>query len=343
MTGSGVVHRPVALSTVVYNGSTDGDPWNSYWAGGRRASTFAGGGPQDAALEIFWGRHFDELLGDNTTADTHLLDIGAGSGAVTGFAFEAAQRLGCPLAVSCLDTSAAALALVAEKHAGVKTVCASAADIPLSDGSIEAVVSQFGIEYAGINAASEAGRILRPGGSLALVMHHQDGAIYRECRANADALDTTLDSGVLTAFKNLLLRACELREGRGRPKDFAKADKALAPGVQALESIIREQGKDCCGGSLFRLYTDIAHMYGRPYSYEASEIKKWVKRAKQELGAFRARMQSMLDAALDERTLALWRSALTEAGLRLEDTQSLTMGEQQEVAAWVIRGEKSGA
>jgi SAM-dependent methyltransferase len=319
----------------------DADAWDSYWTGGRRAGTFAGGGPQDAVLEAFWRQHFNALLsGGRATA--RLLDIGAGSGAVTGFALRTARDLLRPLEVTCLDCSGAALSLVAQKHAAVTTLCASAADIPSGDDSFDAVASQFGIEYAGIGAAREAARVLRPGGSLALVLHRRDGAIHRECEGNAEALDATLASGVLPAFGRLMHCACELRAGRGSRDAFEGADRDLAPAVGKLEAVIREHGRDCCAGSLFRLYADIAHMYGRPYNYEANDSEQWVERAGRELRDFRARMQSMLNAALDEAALEDWRSTLEEAGLQLDETRSLHMGEQREPAAWVLTGLRRG-
>ena len=52
-----------------------------------------------------------------------------------------------------------------------------ATELPLPDSSFDFVVSQFGVEYAGIDAFIEAARLVKPGGQLSLLCHYQDGYI----------------------------------------------------------------------------------------------------------------------------------------------------------------------
>lgn len=319
-----------------------GADWDSYWAGGERAGTFADGGPQDQALEDFWLDYFSALArADND--QVRVLDVGCGSGAVTGFALAAGRDQQQQFRLSCVDQSAAALSLVKQQYPDVQTLCSSAAELAVTDGSFDALVSQFGIEYAGVDAAGEAARVLRSGGQLRLIMHKTGAAIYQECAANTRALDTTLASGALDAFLSLLRCAADLRVGLGSPPAFEAADRALAPRVKVLEKLLKEQGKDICGGSIFRLYADIAHMYGKIYQFDLGEVEEWAAKVGGELQRFRGRLQSMLDAAVDADELDEWMNAFGAAGLQMDPPQTLSMGESGETAAWVLSGIRQGS
>ncbi len=339
MTGSVAVPRLVAPSKVAYKPANTGvacDPWDSYWTNSKRVGEAGVGGPKDEALQAFWGAFFIAFLAAEATGQ-RILDLGSGDGAVTAFALNARTGSTDP-EVHCLDISPAALALVRAQYPSITPICASAASIPVPEGHFHAVLSQFGMEYAGIGAVAEAARVLRPGGQFAAVLHQRGGAIHDECRATADALQSTLDSGVLGAFSAFLHSACALRDQSGSEDSFNVADRALAPRIQALEAILKDTGTDGAGKLPFAIYRDIAHMYRRPYSYSAPDIEQWVRRVEEELIAFRDRMEAMVSAALDESALAQWRGALDEAGVALEPSESLAMGADQRSAAWVLRG-----
>ena len=179
---------------------------------------------------------------------------------------------------------------------------------------------------------------LSPGGRFAAVLHQRGGAIFEECQTTAEALQATQDSGVLGAFSTFLNSACALRDGHGTQAEFAAADKALAPCVQALEAVLRRVGREGAGGMIFGIYSDIAHMYQRPYNYSADDVTQWTHRVDGELQAFEHRMRAMIDAALDEAGLNNWRRELDLAGVELAPSATLAMGPQQRSAAWILQG-----
>lgn len=314
------------------------NPWDSYWTNSKRVGEAGVGGPKDEALQRFWSAFFVASLPAEPAAP-RILDLGSGDGAVTAFALNTGPGSTAP-EVHCLDISPAALAMVRERYPSITPICASAANIPVPDGHFHAVLSQFGMEYAGIGAVAEAARVLRPSGQFAAVLHQHGGAIHDECQSTAEALQSTLDSGVLGAFGTFLHSACALRDQRGSEESFNAADRALAPRIQALEGILKKVGGQGAGEPLFAIYRDIAHMYRRPYAYSAPDIERWVTRVEEELLAFRDRMVAMMNAALDEQALTRWRGALQESGIALEPSESLAMGADQRSAAWVLRGER---
>ncbi len=340
MTGNAVALRLVAPSKVAYKpaeAGITGDPWDSYWANSKRVGEVGVGGPKDEALQQFWSAFFVALLSAGAS-QPRILDLGSGDGAVAGFALEAAASESHAIEVHCLDLSPAALSLVKRQFPAIVPLCASAADIPTANGRFHAVVSQFGMEYAGIDAVAETARVLSPGGRFAAVLHQRGGAIFEECQAIAEALQATQDSGVLDAFSTFLKSACALRDGHGTQAEFAAADKALAPCVQALEAVLRRVGREGAGGMIFGIYSDIAHMYQRPYNYSADDVAQWAHRVEGELLAFEHRMRAMTDAALDEAGLNNWRRELDLAGVELAPSATLAMGPQQRSAAWILQG-----
>jgi len=61
--------------------------------------------------------------------------------------------------------------------------------LPFPDASFDAVVSQFGLEYADTStAALEVGRVLRPDGRLQLIVHHRSGPIVAHNLPRREAL-----------------------------------------------------------------------------------------------------------------------------------------------------------
>lgn len=319
--------------------NSDAQAWEDYWAGTRRAGIIPEIGARDPSLRDFWLPFFTSCaLADD--GQTRVLDLGCGHGAVTGLAESVARNNLRHFRITCLDVSEAAIDLVKAQHPEVAAVCASADDIPLPDDFFDHVVSQFGIEYAPLEAAGEAARVLRPGGTVAFLMHLKNGAIWEECRANRDALEGVHDSGVLPAFIRLIEEGLALRQGRTSRDAFEQADRDLAPCVQAMEGVIQAHGKDIGGGMVFRTYADIAHMYRKMNAFEPAEVIAWADRVQAAMAAWRERMQSMLDAALDETALSAWRDRLAAGGIAVDEPTRLAMGEPARDGAWVLRGVK---
>lgn len=62
--------------------------------------------------------------------------------------------------------------------------------LPFGNCQFDAVCSQFGFEYSDTEAtAREVMRILRPGGTVQLLVHHADGAVVRQSIRRRSALD----------------------------------------------------------------------------------------------------------------------------------------------------------
>jgi len=115
-----------------------------------------------------------ELLTAITHAPSLVLDVGCGTGrAAIALANRAIQVVG-------LDLSEPMLRMAAKKPGGEKVnwICGNAVELPLADGSFDAVICLFATlgmianGSARQHALDECRRVLRPGGKLILHVHN---------------------------------------------------------------------------------------------------------------------------------------------------------------------------
>ena len=137
--------------------NTTADDWSNYWRGRTAESSGAAlvgaGVESDAELSAFWQAVFS-----SASSEAQVLDLACGAGSALRHAADAGIRR-----IAGADISSDALKALEKAVPGAITTECSAADTPFEDGMFNYVVSQFGIEYAGLLAATkEAARLLAP-------------------------------------------------------------------------------------------------------------------------------------------------------------------------------------
>jgi len=304
--------------------------WDSYWRDTRENAAHKEGGPQDAILAEFWRPLLSAQLEANP--GLRVLDLACGNGAVTGFVREISPLL----TVHCCDYSLQALLELERRHPGNSRVVADADRLPYAGASFDLVASQYGVEYAGAEAIVEAARLVAPGGTLALLLHVSEGAIYKECEHNRDVVSAIRALDVLTLARNAFAAGFSLNAGSGTPRAFKQAEQAFTPAVRGLEGILREFGPTVAGGLPGQLYQDIAHMYRRMSAYKPADVFNWLQGMAAELDAYQGRMQSMLDAALPRDRLLALQAKLTAGGFDGVPLRSLAVSDQSPAAAWAL-------
>ncbi|HIG44260.1 MAG TPA: class I SAM-dependent methyltransferase [Gammaproteobacteria bacterium] len=307
--------------------------WDVYWTGTHENAAHQEGGPQEEVLERFWLTFFAENSADNCSRERQrLLDMACGNGAVTGFA----SRGIADFHSFCLDTSVNALLELGKRYPETICITADALHTPFLSNSFDLVVSQFGIEYAGIDTFDEAARLLAPGGSFGAVIHLHEGAIYRECSDNLNAINAIMQSRLLKLARNTFSAGFALNAGTGSVKAFKTAERKLKPAVRALESMLQEMGSNVAAGLAQQLHEDIAYMYKRMGAFDKREVISWLDGMVKELRAYRGRMTSMMSSAVDKDAMKAIKQNLETKGLVQQRCETLGMGPEQQPAAWVI-------
>ena len=127
--------------------------------------------------------------------NVHVLDVGCGTGVVGRLLIEANASL------QVVGIDSAELPPV-QQHPRLKILPGIAIEtVPALDHPCDAVVSQFGYEYADIHAAAtQLARILRPGGQLSFVIHHSESPIVRGDRQHRKALRAMMGDGLREPF-----------------------------------------------------------------------------------------------------------------------------------------------
>ncbi|WP_290740474.1 class I SAM-dependent methyltransferase [Haliea sp.] len=304
--------------------------WDTYWRGTRENAAHREGGPQEPVLAAFWASFFQTALA--TGNPPALLDLACGHGAVTGHALQVSPSL----APCCSDYSLSALQGLQQRYPSARCVVADAGHTPFADASFDLVVSQFGVEYAGPEAPYEAARLVATGGTLALLVHVEGGAIYRECADNRDTVMALRALNVLGLAQAAFDAGFALNAGIGTPEAFKAAERAFTPAVRGLEQLLQTRGPQAAGGLLQQLYTDIAHMYRRMSAYAPEDVRYWLGGMDGELTAYIGRMQSMLDAGFSRAGMDALAERLGAAGFSLRELSQLRVSEQAQAAAWVL-------
>jgi ubiquinone/menaquinone biosynthesis C-methylase UbiE len=313
-----------------------GKAWEEYWQRAHEAAAHRGGGPQEAVLERFWSSFFSEAF--SRLRGARVLDVACGNGALTRLALEAArQSPGTFAFVVAVDRSPAALHDLGKRFASVPRLLSDARRFPFPDGSFDIVASQFGLEYAGVEAVEEAARVLAPRGALAAVLHLTGGSIYRECAVNLEAMRAVRESGILPLTAEYFRAGKSAERDPGLVNAFRAEEVRFAAAVRAVDEVLVRHGEAVAGGTVYRMYADVARMYGNARAYDAQDVADWCVNMAAEVEAYSQRMSSMLGAAIDAGLMEHLAARLAARGLAVRLREPLLMGVGvQEPAAWAL-------
>jgi SAM-dependent methyltransferase len=314
--------------------SSDVEHWDDYWRAWDKSTSKEEAGARDPAPLRHWAAYFEREFFANRQPS--LIDIACGHGPVTGVAIEAAKRTGVSLDAYCADYSQSAVDELRRRYPGVEGVVCDARAIPFADRRFDYVVSQFGIEYAGTDAFSEAERLVADGGALEALVHLADGQIHAECADNFAVVVALRESDFMILARAAFEAGFALLAGRVSNADFQAADKQLAPAVEAAKQLLREKGPTAAGGLLTTLYRDIGYMYTRLQNYVPDEVFAWFDGMAAELVSYEGRMASMTRSAVDDKDIRAIVEQLASAELVVEDPAILSLAESGKPAAWIL-------
>lgn len=140
-------------------------------------------------VDAHWAR-----LADALPRAAHVLDLACGAGVVGTTLLRRRDDLQVA-GVDWADVPVAALPGLTI-HPWV-----SMEDLPFGEGSFDAAVSLFGVEYGDIGRiAGELARVLKPGARFSFLVHHRDSEILREGGLRRRALRDALSGKMKAAF-----------------------------------------------------------------------------------------------------------------------------------------------
>lgn len=160
--------------------SAQREAWGHYWRSGGADSCFAGSVPVDTST--VWQPFLAAL-----PAGSRILDMGCGGGALTRQLLDAEGDY----RVTGIDYAPDLPAIE-----GAELVRSALETQPFEPDNFDAVVSQFGIEYADLaSVVAEMSRVLLPAGRFGCLMHHAEGAVVTQAETEVRALSDLLAEG----------------------------------------------------------------------------------------------------------------------------------------------------
>ena len=284
----------------------DADIWDQYWHFDRIASCFDGAGATnyDECVAAGWRDYFRTL-----PHGARILDLCTGNGAAALIAAGVGRAEGKAFEIVAVDQAAidppAFVTRHAEDYAAIRFVPGTDVEaLPFPDAGFDAVISQYGIEYADrAKAIPELLRMIAPGGSARIVVHAADGIIAEGSRAIIAEADLLLDEIDLSGAASRCFEALWAVEREGR-QDRGEADAAFAAFQDALVRTAQyvPQARDPAmfknsGAVLFDTFQRRGH-------FDRDQLRAKVGEVETGIRAHRGRLVALVEAALDEKGAA---------------------------------------
>jgi SAM-dependent methyltransferase len=260
--------------------------WTQYWKSGRLHSCFVAGNPFET--QHIWSPFLDQL-----PDDSKVLDLACGAGALTRLAVAHGRGF----AVTGVDYASEVPPIP-----GADILLETALEeLPFPDGVFDAVISQFGLEYADTHRAlPEALRVIGKGGRFAFLAHADTSAAVEAARvriANVAGL-MALDGPIALAIEFGLQR----ESGTASSQSLEAISRAFRREVDRP----RDETTQWALGFLAEVMRKQAQ-FPPAYLYENGRVLL------RELESYTARLRMMTDAALSEAGL----QALSDQSARL--------------------------
>jgi SAM-dependent methyltransferase len=264
------------------------DPaWDSFWRYDRLSSFHAAPGAPNYGppVAVGWRTFFDQL-----PDGARLLDIATGNGAIAVLAVAAGKQF----AVTGADLAAVEPTVFVTQNraelAQINFLASTPAEaLPLPDASIDAIVSQYGVEYSDLSRSlPDAARVLAPGGRLRFACHAAEGSVAR------DTTTSIADADFLLGLDLVSL------SGRGT-QEFNAGLKAIADRVPTATDVA--------------MLANVHHSLCDTFDHRRGELDTTAKHLVEEIAAHRDRQAALLQAARTSTQMKDIGAALETLGL----------------------------
>ena len=299
--------------------STTDQGWVDYWQqDGDSGEVFVNSkGERHPTLAKYWTAVFE-----GTADASRIIDIASGAGSI--YAHLPSDH---GLNLFAADIAEEALETLKARIPGVTTVACPAEAVPYGDGYFNLVVSQFGVEYAGTDAFTEAGRLVAVGGRLAALCHVEDGYIDSSNKIQLEEarlvdemrfIDLAIDL-TRVAFSN------DANAMQQSEAVFVPVMRKLAAGVER-----------CPRGIHSHLFRGFGQLFEQRRAYDATDITTWLEQMRADLDKNIDRLSRMRAAALSKADMTTIAENLTAAGLQEIQFNLFTTPGNELPVAWKL-------
>lgn len=324
------------------------DQWSQYW---RDASvtTFARqfNANYDGEFAAYWNARFAAL-----PTHAHIVDLATGNGAIALLARQFALRHDRDFEVVGLDYAEIDPAIVLAAHADLAPLLTGIEfrgrvrieDTPLTDASVDLLTSQYGFEYAEEDAAVvEAWRVLKPGGRIALILHHSESAVIDLARDGLAQVQfclqqEELDKRVVALVK--IVGQARSAEERQALKHNPKAER-LRQKLNASLARITERAKQYRDpdGFIGIMVPNFTKVFGEHRDASLQQKLKFLRELRQAFDAFRERMADLAGAALSPEAFDALADKLEAVGFAVESRGLLRY--DGDLMGWTLEARKA--
>jgi len=313
--------------------------WDAHWRHASNDSACDNAGIAGPALAEHWSLQLSAFAKAGKLG--RVLDIGCGSGVLSLRIQQSAAAAQSEASLYGIDISLSALQQYRNRIAAGITCCTDGRRLPFLHGSFDLVVSQFGVEYGGRDALHAAADMVASGGKLALACHIAGGALQLECERNLRAIETISKSSLLRAASTVFNWSGPRAGTAPGDPGFREADHALASAVRITEDILRVYGREVAGGTIWRLYSDLAHMYPKLAQYDAMDLQQWCSQMESETLLYAERLRLMISAAVDAETRDSYLSYLASSGFMINQNLLKATDSASLPFAWILVAERN--
>jgi ubiquinone/menaquinone biosynthesis C-methylase UbiE len=322
--------------------NSNNDQWDRYWEYGNFHSfSQVIDGNYKGAIADFWRLRFQDQV-----EGSHIVDIATGNGALGLLALEESERGSKNFKVSATDlANIDPMNFVQDQSllTQLKNVQfhprTPAESLPFEDASVDMVCSQFGLEYSDVElSVPEIVRVLKSGGNLALIAHHQNSIHIHASQSESVQLNYILDNvKIFDKAQDVLIERSKIEQSEGKlninptPDLFRKRELMKI----AMDEIFSQAETTTNPVMLMGPIQYIREIFSSITQVSAGELLNQIIEAKNRVIANQRRLQDMLAAAKSESDIQNFQDLLERSGLSDVGIQAVTESDGK-ILGWQI-------
>lgn len=286
-------------------------PWQRYWEGVRQTGKTLGPTEGLAALERYWTKFFGSVAYPNLT----IVDLGSGDGALFDLYCSVVGGLeGWTYIAS--DISAAAL--THRKQTEKKSVLMSGEYLALKPESVDCLVSQYGWEYTASDRRFDAFDLVKPEGSIGLVIHVAESQLIKDAGINLDAIGRLAKTRLFNRFSSERQSNADIPPFGTEQEDRALHE--LQSSLREVEAILKVFGDKIAGGFILGIYFELAELIelvrANPPDSQARAVVLG-----HEIVSYQRLVETQIRAALSRQEVNLLYNHLSSRGFRVRQQE----------------------